>query len=167
MNGSRSKTVLVVDDDVSIVHALKKRLAHEGYRVLSALDGNEALSFARNDRVDAITLDVALGGSLNGLDVAAALHRDPRTAAIPIVFVTGTADDQFHEKCQAVGGAFFLSKPYDARLVIRLLEGIFAKDELAEVQRLSQAKRRQPIGASMNGPGSDKYPAAGLTYHSG
>lgn len=146
MYDSRSKTVLVVDDDASVCLALQKRLAHAGYRILTALNGEEALSFARDDRVDAITLDVALGGSLSGLDVAAALNRDPQTAAIPVIFVTGTADNQFNEKCRAVGGTCFLAKPYDAELVLRLLEGIFAQDDLAEVKRLSKAKRRQPMG---------------------
>ena len=104
------------------------------------------MSTVREDQVDAITLDVALEESLSGLDVAASLNKDPRTAGVPIVFVTGTADAQFRKKCEAAGGTYFLSKPYDAELVIRILASIFGKDELMEIKRLSHAKRRQPIG---------------------
>jgi two-component system chemotaxis response regulator CheY len=145
MTWSNWKTVLVVDDDADVLLALRKRLRDAGLDVLTASSGAEALALARNTTVDAMTLDVAMPGDVDGLDVASALTRDPQTARIPIIFVTGTADTHFKERCEAVGGKYFLSKPYDADLLVRLLESIFGKDALAEIKRISQAKRRQPI----------------------
>jgi hypothetical protein len=55
------------------------------------------------------------------------------------------ADSGFREAIEGVGGTYFLAKPYDGALLTRLLDSILAKDELAQVQRLSFAKRRQPI----------------------
>ena len=144
MNETQPKTILVVDDDPNVVLALQKRLTHAGYRVLTALTGEDALASARGEQVDAITLDVAMAGAFNGLEVAEFLRQDVRTASIPTLFVTGTADARFKEKCEAAGGTYFFSKPYDADLLIRVLKGLFASDELGEVQRLSRAKRRQP-----------------------
>ncbi len=138
------KTILTVDDDIKILLGLQKRLTHEGYRVVSATDGRSAIELARDESPDAISLDVRLPGDLDGLAVAATLQKDPRTARIPIIFVTGSADQEFKAKCQAVGGKYFLSKPYDSDLLLQLLRGIFARDELAEIRTLSTAKRRQP-----------------------
>ena len=139
------KTVLVVDDDPDMLHAMRRRLRGAGIDVLTASSGVEALDLAQHTTVDAITLDVCMPGSLDGLDVAAALHSHPGTAEIPVIFVTGTADSMFKQKCEAVGARYFLAKPYDAELLIRLLESIFGQDDLAEIQKLSQAKRRQPM----------------------
>ena len=139
------KTVLVVDDDTSMVLALQKRLAQAGYHVLTALNGVDALERARRCTVDAISLDVAMPGAVSGFDVAHELRVDPRTARIPIVFVTGTADEHFKERCSAVGGRYFLAKPYDAELLLQTLSNMLAADELAEIKRISGVKRRQPI----------------------
>lgn len=145
MNG---KTILTVDDDTKVLLALHKRLTSAGYRVLSATDARGAVDLAREELPDAISLDVRLPGDQDGLAVAATLQQDPRTARIPIIFVTGSADQEFKAKCQAVGGRYFLSKPYDSDLLLQVLRGVFATDELAEIQRLSSAKRRQPVGAN-------------------
>lgn len=142
---SDRKTVLVVDDDTSVLLALEKRLTQAGYCVLTALNGVDALERARLCTVDAISLDVAMPGDVSGLDVADELRLDPSTAHIPIVFVTGTADEHFKERCSEVGGRYFLTKPYDAELLLQTLSSMLAADDLAEIKRISAAKRRQPI----------------------
>jgi CheY-like chemotaxis protein len=143
---------LVVDDDTAGLLSLQKRLSAEGLEVLTATHGAGALECARRQPVDAITLDVALPGELDGLGIAAALQQDPRTARIPIIFVTGTADDAFKEKCRQAGGQYFISKPYDGDVLTRLLQGIFATDELAEIKTISMAKRRQPVRGALCQP---------------
>ncbi len=140
---SDGKTILVVDDDSKLLLALQKRLTHAGFHVLTAMDGTQALELARDEPVDAISLDVRLPGDLDGLEVAAALQKDARTARIPILFVTGSATDDFKAQCKAVGGRYFIAKPYDSDLLIQTLRGIFGADELSEAQRISSAKRRQ------------------------
>lgn len=139
------KSILVVDDDVRILLGLQKRLTSEGYHVETATDGAQAIDQARRLAIDVISLDVNLPGDISGLDVAATLQRDPHTARIPIVFITGSADEAFKEKCSAVGGRYYLAKPYDSDLLIQMLRGIFGADELSEAQRISSAKRRQPV----------------------
>jgi CheY-like chemotaxis protein len=139
------RTILVVDDDIDLLLAGQKRLTHAGFRVLTAACAADALEQARGGGVDAISLDVGLPGGPNGLEVAAALQRDPRTAKIPIIFITGSADEDFKRKCEAAGGRYFLAKPYDGELLVQILRGIFATDDLAEVRRIAHAKRRQPV----------------------
>ncbi|MCG8406919.1 MAG: response regulator [Phycisphaerales bacterium] len=139
------RKILIVDDDTHMLVALMKRLSNAGFETVAATNGEDALNHVRENKVDAITLDVGLPGELDGLAVAAALRDDPRGSRIPIIFVTGSADEQFKEQCSASGGKFFIAKPYDADLLIRLLQSIFAEDELGEMREISTAKRRQLV----------------------
>jgi chemosensory pili system protein ChpA (sensor histidine kinase/response regulator) len=135
----------VVDDDKSVLAALDKRLSHAGFAVAIATNGMDALSYARSHRVDAITLDVSMPGPLDGLSLAAALRKQPQTSRVPIIFVTGVADEKFKERCKQGGGEYFVCKPYDDDLLIRLLQSVLGEDALDEMRRISQAKRRQPV----------------------
>jgi CheY-like chemotaxis protein len=139
------RTILCVDDDVGLLLALKKRLEHAGLRVLTAGNAARALELAGAGGVDAITLDVGLPDEIDGIEAARRMRSDPQTAHIPILFVTGRADAAFRTRCESVGARYFLAKPYDAEVLLHLLESVFAADELAELRRLSQAKRRQPV----------------------
>ncbi|MBI5764543.1 MAG: response regulator [Planctomycetes bacterium] len=141
---TEKKTILVVDDDVAILRALDMRLSEAGFLVLTAANSDDALEQAAEHKVDAITLDVDLNGDVDGLHVAKLLHEDPHTAHLPILFVTGTADQHFKQRCQDVGAKYFVSKPYDSDLLIRTLNAMLAADEIAELQRIGNAKRRQP-----------------------
>ncbi|MCG3125404.1 MAG: Alkaline phosphatase synthesis transcriptional regulatory protein PhoP [Phycisphaerae bacterium] len=145
MNWRSHKTILVVDDELNVVLALQKRLGEAGYRVEIATSETDAFRRARMGGIDAITLDVGLRDEIDGLDVASILKRDPETATIPIIFITGRADAEFEARYRACGASYFLSKPYDHAVLIRMLDGILGHDEVAEMQRLSQAKRRQPV----------------------
>lgn len=144
MNLRRDKTILVVDDDLHVVLGLQKRLAEAGLRVEAATNATQACRRARAGGVNAITLDVSLRDQIDGLDAASILSREADTARIPIIFVTGTADSDFQSRCRSAGGRYFLSKPYDSSVMIRTLDGIFGRDELAEMQKVSSVKRRQP-----------------------
>jgi CheY-like chemotaxis protein len=139
------KTILVVDDDAGMLVVLQKRLEHAGYRVLTATDAVQALDWAESEHVDAISLDVRLPGDIDGLELAVRFRSNPLTGGIPIIFITGSADDTFGETCRAAGGRCFLAKPYDPDLLIQVLRNIFGADELGEMRRISQAKRRQPV----------------------
>lgn len=139
------KTILIVDDDAKLLLAMQKRMEHAGYEVVLATDGAGALEHARTMKIDVISLDVCMPGTISGLDVAAQLQRDPLAARIPIIFVTGSANDEFKQACTRVGAKYFLAKPFDADLLLQTVRGLFGEDELGEARRLSQAKRRQPV----------------------
>jgi CheY-like chemotaxis protein len=145
MPAQTDKTLLIVDDDATTLLALRRRLAHAGYSVQTASRGADALELARSFHFDAVTLDVGMPGELDGLATARALRREPMAADVPIIFVTGAADQDFRTRCDEIGNASFLSKPYDGEILIRLLESLFAKDAVGEIERISRAKRRQPV----------------------
>lgn len=82
--------MLVVDDDPVIVTLLRVNFEMEGYRVISAGDGQEGLETARRERPDVIVLDVMMP-RLDGLGMARAVRADPETAGIPILLLSAKA----------------------------------------------------------------------------
>ncbi|HWG73285.1 MAG TPA: response regulator [Acidimicrobiales bacterium] len=83
-------TVLVVDDDPVIVKLLQVNFEMEGYRVLTATDGEQAVRRARDEHPDAVVLDVMMPGT-DGLEVARRLRADPATRTLPIVLLSAKA----------------------------------------------------------------------------
>ena len=106
-------TVLVVDDDAAARDLLTRFLRREGFGVITAATGDQALRLAREQLPDAITLDVIMPG-MDGLEVLRALKADPTVAAIPVILLTITDDQSLG---YALGAAEYLTKPVDwARL---------------------------------------------------
>lgn len=71
------QTILVVDDEPQIVEIVGDYLRQAGYRVLTARDGQTALTLSRHERPDLIVLDLMMPGGMDGLDVCRRLRQDP------------------------------------------------------------------------------------------
>jgi signal transduction histidine kinase/DNA-binding response OmpR family regulator len=102
-------TVLLTDDEPASRRIIGEHLTREGYRVLYAGSGDEALEMARRERPDAITLDIMMPQP-DGWSVLQALKADPELASIPVVLISMTADRGLGF---ALGAAAVLSKPVD------------------------------------------------------
>ncbi|MBI4866829.1 MAG: hybrid sensor histidine kinase/response regulator [Candidatus Wallbacteria bacterium] len=85
-------TLLLVDDDPALVEVLADVLELDGYRVLKAFHGAQALEIASREQLDAILLDVGMP-DMDGFQVMRELQKQPRTALVPILFVTAEAID--------------------------------------------------------------------------
>ncbi len=114
-NAMRSYTVLVVDDDPSIRQLIADALEQEGHTAITAPDGEEAIRLAGQDRPDAVVLDLGLPGVPG--DVVAARIRASSERRIPLIVVT--ASYRMDEAASRVGGAFYLSKPFDVAELLR------------------------------------------------
>jgi CheY-like chemotaxis protein len=108
-----SMTVLVVDDDPDILRLLTMTLGSEGFRLLSASDGDTALGIARAERPDLLLLDWNMPGR-DGLEVCRTLRADPdpRLRDMPIVLLTGQAQAQDTAAGFAAGVTDFVTKPF-------------------------------------------------------
>lgn len=108
--------VLIAEDDMVLRSVIGNILESEGYRILEAANGQEALDMARQELPALILLDIQMP-VLNGIQATAALRSDPKTSGIPILICSahGTFDNV--EQCLALGAKDFLIKPFDtARL---------------------------------------------------
>jgi signal transduction histidine kinase/DNA-binding response OmpR family regulator len=112
-----SPLVLVVDDEKPTRELIARGLTREGFRVLSAATGEEALRLAREKRPDAISLDVLMPG-MDGWTVLRSLKADPLTASIPVVMVSMLDDRDIGH---ALGAADYLTKPFDRDKLVTAL----------------------------------------------
>ncbi len=105
------KRVLVVDDDVKTVELVKLYLNRDGYRVLVAYDGIEALRLARETRPDLIVLDLMLP-SIDGLEVCHTLRDE---SDVPIIMLTARTTDEDKLTGLGIGADDYVSKPFSPR----------------------------------------------------
>jgi two-component system, OmpR family, alkaline phosphatase synthesis response regulator PhoP len=120
------KRVLVVDDDVRTVELVKLYLSRDGYRVLTAYDGVEALRLARESRPDLVVLDLMLP-DIYGLEVCRILRRE---SDVPIIMLTARTTDQDKLTGLDAGADDYVTKPFSpgelaarVRAVLRRLPG--------------------------------------------
>ena len=107
--GEAKPRILLVDDEPSIVKMIGTRLEVEGYDVLVAVDGQEALDKATTQTPDLIILDLMLP-KLNGFEVCSRLKHDQQARQIPIIIFTGKGNEEDEQRCRESGADAFLSK---------------------------------------------------------
>jgi len=118
---SRSATPLigVVDDDASILRALRRLLGSAGFGVRTFGSGEELLACEHLTTIDCLVLDVQLGG-LSGFELQERLGE--AFLPIPIIFITAHDDPPMRERARRAGAADYLRKPFDDQLLIDAIE---------------------------------------------
>jgi signal transduction histidine kinase/CheY-like chemotaxis protein len=112
-----SPLVLVVDDEKATRELITRGLEKEGFRLLAAGSGEDALRLAREKKPDVISLDVLMPG-MDGWTVLRALKADPVTAPIPVVMVSMLDDRDIGH---ALGASDYLTKPFDRQKLVTTL----------------------------------------------
>jgi class 3 adenylate cyclase len=103
---------MVVDDTPANVRMLETRLAREGYEVITAHDGEQALAAARSERPDLILLDIMMP-KIDGIEVCRRLKGDPSFPFTPIIMITALSDAKDVVAGLEAGGDDYLAKPVD------------------------------------------------------
>jgi signal transduction histidine kinase len=144
--------VLIVDDEPANVELIVRRLTGNGYETLTASNGHDAIAAAIKEQPDLILMDVMMPG-LDGWQATRLLKSDPKTANIPVVFVT--ARDRPEDVAQGFesGGIMYVNKPVEPiELFARVRQAIFMKrlqDDLRhkneDLKRL-ESSRQELIG---------------------
>lgn len=115
---TRAKTILLVDDDHAILKFVGLILENEGYRVVTARDGDEALETARDRRPDLVLLDIIMPRK-NGYQVCRALKEDAALSRVPVLFLSAKSQPSDRFWARRVGGDGFLAKPFDPADLVR------------------------------------------------
>jgi CheY-like chemotaxis protein len=113
---TEKKTVLIVDDTPPNIHVIKSILQGE-YKIKAATSGEKALQIVGKAPPDLILLDVMMP-EMDGYEVCRRLKADPSTAGIPVLFVTGHADDEEQAKGMALGAVAYVTKPVDPETLL-------------------------------------------------
>ena len=136
---AEKRRILLVDDEPSIVKMVGKRLEVEGFEVVIAIDGQEALNKARADQPDLIVLDLMLP-KLNGYEVCTMLKQDARYQKIPIILFTAKAQEKDEKLGMECGANAYVRKPFRAQELLEKIRGLIA------------ASSAQPDGAPSPAP---------------
>jgi CheY-like chemotaxis protein len=118
------RCVLIIDDSAVIRQIAELTLSAYGWRILTAETGPQGIAMAASERPDAILLDVVMPDP-DGLETLSRLRDDPRTAGIPVIFLTGLAEtEEQRAKLSALGAAGVLAKPFDPNTLAELVAGV-------------------------------------------
>lgn len=112
-----SQTILVADDEPSILLSLQFLLQKAGYTVRVARNGDEALKAVEESVPDLIILD-AMMPARSGYDVCQLLRQEPRSREVPIIMLTAKGRDIDREKGLALGASDYVTKPFSTRELI-------------------------------------------------
>jgi two-component system alkaline phosphatase synthesis response regulator PhoP len=119
------RRILVVDDDPKIVELVRLYLEKDGYRVLVAYDGLEALDLARQRRPDLILLDLLLPG-MDGLDVCRIIQAE---SEIPIIMLTAKTTDEDKLRGLELGADDYVTKPFNPREVMARVRAVLRRTD--------------------------------------
>ena len=112
--------ILVVDDQPQNIELLEAHLAPEGYEVVKAASGEEALEKLSNNQIDLVLLDIMML-KMSGIEVLEKLRSDKKTRLIPVVMVTVLKETEDRVKALEAGCDDFISKPFDKHeLLVRV-----------------------------------------------
>jgi two-component system phosphate regulon response regulator PhoB len=118
--------ILVVDDEEDILELVRFNLAREGYKVLSAESGEDALKIARKEIPDLIVLDLMLPG-IDGLEVATHLKNEANTKTIPIVMLTAKGEEADIVTGLEIGADDYVTKPFSPRILIARVKAVLRR----------------------------------------
>ena len=128
-----AEKILVVDDEQEIRNLLDHFLKDQGYEVVFASDGNQALKLAAEENPQVIILDIKMPG-LDGLEVCKLLKGKEQTRLIPIIVITGFEDNKMEALNR--GADDFVNKPFDmAEIAIRVKSALRIRHLTDELER--------------------------------
>lgn len=132
---NKARKVLIADDEPDILEILKYNLVNEGYEVITAKDGDEALEKARRTQPDLIVLDVMMPKK-TGVEVCQLLRANPAFKETLIIFLTAVNDEGTQIKGLETGADDYVSKPVSPKVFLSRVNALFRRLNKKEVKTL-------------------------------
>ena len=123
---SKNRTILIADDEPDILEIISYNLQNEGYDVIIANNGNQAISLAKTHKPDLIILDVMMPEK-TGFEVCTVLRLDPSFQDTIIIFLTALNDDSTEIKGLETGGDDYITKPISPKVLISRVNALFRR----------------------------------------
>lgn len=133
-NAGRKLKIMIVDDEQLVINLLQAILTKEGYDVVTALNGQEAVQLAEEHKPGLIIMDIGMP-VLDGYQSTAKIRSLPDMGRVPVIFLSGKSAEEDRGRSFAEGGLMFVRKPFTApqiRDLIRLTaESLHTSDSRA------------------------------------
>jgi DNA-binding response OmpR family regulator len=141
------QTILVADDEPGLREIVRVNLESEGYRVLEATDGIEALQMVEQAHPDLLILDIAMP-RLDGWQVLSRLEAQPATAGLPVLVLTARANEEDVLRGLEEGAVQYITKPFypeDLIASVKIVLTVFSSQMREQYRRQLIAKRRKLV----------------------
>jgi DNA-binding response OmpR family regulator len=125
--------ILVVDDEIYIVHILDFSLGMEGYEVLTALDGEQAVEKARAEHPDLIVLDIMMP-KLDGYETCKILKAGDDTKSIPVILLSAKGRNVDQKIGFEVGADDYITKPFSPRKLVERINALLGQSASQRLQ---------------------------------
>jgi len=123
--------ILIVDDEKDLVDLVAYNLEREGYAVLKAYDGEEALDIIRSRKPDLVLLDLMLPG-IQGLEICRIVRSTPETAALPIIMLTARGEETDKVIGLEMGADDYVAKPFSVRELLARVRAVLRRYDMAQ-----------------------------------
>jgi DNA-binding response OmpR family regulator len=131
-----TQTVLVVEDEITLLETLEYNLKRQGYHVLTASDGNAALKLAREEQPDVIVLDIMLPG-IDGFEVCRMLRKE---MSVPILMLTARDEEVDKIVGLEVGADDYMTKPFSMRELLARVKALLRRVRLIREDLAAQGE---------------------------
>jgi len=121
------ETILVVDDEEDILELVRYNLNKDGYKITSAMTGEDALKKARSETYDLIILDLMLPG-IDGLEVTRKLKDNPKTRSVPVVMLTAKGEESDVVVGLELGADDYITKPFSPRILTARVRAVLRRN---------------------------------------
>ncbi|CCG06763.1 Two component transcriptional regulator, winged helix family [Pararhodospirillum photometricum DSM 122] len=125
---SMKPQVMIVEDEASLVTLLRYNLEKEGYRVVEAMDGEEALTMVAEDQPDMMILDWMLP-VMSGIEVCRQLRRKPRTRDLPVLMLTARGEEADRIRGLNTGADDYMSKPFSMPELLARVKALLRRSQ--------------------------------------
>ena len=123
---SKGKKILIADDEPDILEIIQYNLVKDGYEVITARDGDEALTKAKMHKPDLIILDIMMPKK-NGVEVCELLRMQPAFKETLIVFLSAMSDEKTEIKGLETGADDYLTKPISPKVLVSRINSLFRR----------------------------------------
>jgi len=141
---SQQPVILCVDDEEANVELLEAILALNGYQVIGASSGMDALLKIKSRAVDLVILDIAMPG-MDGIEVCRQIKEDPTLNDIPIIMVTGLASHQDRVRGIEVGVEDYFTKPFNKTELLARIKILLKVKKLSDARRFAESQKEAAL----------------------
>ncbi|MBK1987201.1 response regulator [Sphaerospermopsis aphanizomenoides BCCUSP55] len=140
--------ILVIEDEIQILLNLREILELSEFSVITATDGKMGLQLAKTKHPDLILCDIMMP-ELNGYEVLTELRREPRTANIPLIFLTAKAERHDFRQGMDLGADDYISKPFESAEILHAVEARLERNSLLNQAYLKESQKTETLQQEM------------------